>query len=153
MKNKNLIIGLGVLAVAGIGYYMWKKKSETKSGACGCSGADGEDTNDYSNAQAGGGKSRKVCDCKEGYLMTISPNGAKSWAKDNTGKLITCECSKALVKGGTSSLANTGYSNAQAGGTKTKFCCSKVDGNGNCVSWTEVNYMKPCSNPKKATFA
>ena len=91
MKNKNLIIGLGVLAVAGIGYYMWKKKSETKSGACGCSGADGEDTNDYSNAQAGG--------------------------------------------------------------TKTKFCCSKVDGNGNCVSWTEVNYMKPCSNPKKATFA
>jgi hypothetical protein len=30
MKNKGLFIGLGVLAVAGIGYYIWKKKSETK---------------------------------------------------------------------------------------------------------------------------
>lgn len=26
MKNKNLYIGLGVLAVAGIGFYMWRKK-------------------------------------------------------------------------------------------------------------------------------
>ena len=30
MKNKGLFIGLGVLAVAGIVYYIWKKKSETK---------------------------------------------------------------------------------------------------------------------------
>ena len=43
MNKKTILIGLGVLAVAGIGYYMWKKKSETKSGACGCSGADGEE--------------------------------------------------------------------------------------------------------------
>ena len=57
MKNKNLIIGLGVLAVAGIGYYMWKKKSENKSGADG----------DYSNAQAASGSNKrkgiKICNC------------------------------------------------------------------------------------------
>lgn len=44
MKNNNLYIGLGVLAVAGIGFYMWKKKqgedseetkAETKSNARG----------------------------------------------------------------------------------------------------------------------
>jgi LPXTG-motif cell wall-anchored protein len=28
MNNKTMLIGLGVLAVAGIGYYMWKKKQE-----------------------------------------------------------------------------------------------------------------------------
>ena len=31
MVNKKVIIGLGVLAVAGIGYYMWKNKKSTKS--------------------------------------------------------------------------------------------------------------------------
>jgi hypothetical protein len=28
MENRKLYIGLGVLAVAGIGYYMWKKNNE-----------------------------------------------------------------------------------------------------------------------------
>lgn len=31
MVNKKVIIGLGVLAVAGIGYYMWKNKKSTES--------------------------------------------------------------------------------------------------------------------------
>jgi len=31
MKNKNLYIGLGILAVAGIGFYMWKKKQGESS--------------------------------------------------------------------------------------------------------------------------
>jgi hypothetical protein len=63
MNKKTMLIGLGVLAVAGIGYYMWKKKSETKSGACGCSGADGEDDS-YSNVIKGGRpKGTKKCDC------------------------------------------------------------------------------------------
>ena len=31
MNKKTILIGLGVLAVAGIGYYMWKKKSEKTS--------------------------------------------------------------------------------------------------------------------------
>jgi hypothetical protein len=44
MNKKTIFIGLGVLAVAGIGYYMWKKKNETTSGACGCSAANGEDS-------------------------------------------------------------------------------------------------------------
>jgi hypothetical protein len=30
MNKKTILIGLGVLAVAGIGYYMWKKKSDTE---------------------------------------------------------------------------------------------------------------------------
>jgi hypothetical protein len=38
MNKKTMLIGLGVLAVAGIGYYMWKKKNETTSAA-----ANGED--------------------------------------------------------------------------------------------------------------
>jgi|GEM_PF-2898606 hypothetical protein len=34
--KKNLLIGLGAVAVAGIGYYLWKKsKGETKSNAAG----------------------------------------------------------------------------------------------------------------------
>jgi len=55
MNKKTILIGLGVLAVAGIGYYMWKKKNETTSGACGCSAADGEDEEESSNATAGVG--------------------------------------------------------------------------------------------------
>jgi hypothetical protein len=31
MENKKLYIGLGILAVAGIGYYMWKNKKSEKS--------------------------------------------------------------------------------------------------------------------------
>ena len=31
MKNKNLYIGLGVLAVAGVAFYMWKKKQGESS--------------------------------------------------------------------------------------------------------------------------
>lgn len=31
MENKKMYIGLGILAVAGIGYYMWKNKKSTKS--------------------------------------------------------------------------------------------------------------------------
>ncbi len=45
MENKKLYIGLGVLAVAGIAYYMWKKN-------------EGEET---SNITAGGGQ--KKCPC------------------------------------------------------------------------------------------
>jgi hypothetical protein len=34
MENKKLYIGLGILAVAGIAYYMWNKnKTENKSDA------------------------------------------------------------------------------------------------------------------------
>jgi hypothetical protein len=41
MNKKTILIGLGVLAVAGIGYYMWKKKNETTSGADESSNATG----------------------------------------------------------------------------------------------------------------
>ena len=43
MNKKTMLIGLAVLAVAGIGYYMWKKKNETTSDACGCE--ENEDSN------------------------------------------------------------------------------------------------------------
>ncbi len=38
MENKKLYIGLGVLAIAGIGYYMWKKNKpeEQKSNITAC---------------------------------------------------------------------------------------------------------------------
>ncbi len=52
MENKKIIIGLGVLAFAGIGYYMWKKnKSENKSNASGCDCGCGccDDKEDVSN--------------------------------------------------------------------------------------------------------
>lgn len=50
MENKKLYIGLGVLAVAGIGYYMWKKNEEKevksnftscRKGTCPFTRADG----------------------------------------------------------------------------------------------------------------
>jgi hypothetical protein len=66
MNKKTIFIGLGVLAVAGIGYYMWKKKNETTSGACGCSAADGEDEDESSNATAGAGKTDTRC--PKGYV-------------------------------------------------------------------------------------
>ena len=78
MNKKTILIGLGVLAVAGIGYYMWKK-SETKSGASGC----GCGCEEKSNAQAGGNK----CDCFNGIL---TDSMGKVLKKD--GKNITCKC-------------------------------------------------------------
>ena len=53
MNKKTMLIGLGVLAVAGIGYYMWKKKSETS--------ADGEEKSNARGAR--GNKGLKKCDC------------------------------------------------------------------------------------------
>ncbi len=52
MENKKIIIGLGVLAFAGIGYYMWKKnKPENTSSASGCDCGCGccDDKEDVSN--------------------------------------------------------------------------------------------------------
>jgi hypothetical protein len=51
MNKKTILISLGVLAVAGIGYYMWKKKSETTSGE-----------EEKSNAR--GNKGLKKCSCQ-----------------------------------------------------------------------------------------
>jgi hypothetical protein len=50
MNNKNLMIGLGVLAVAGIAYYMYKKPKTTTD----------EKTSKFSNAR--GGCSPILCD-------------------------------------------------------------------------------------------
>ena len=78
MNKKTILIGLGVLAVAGIGYYMWKKKNETTSGACGCSGADGKtDTGTRTNSVI----------CFNGIL---TDSMGKVLKKD--GKNITCKC-------------------------------------------------------------
>jgi hypothetical protein len=65
MKNKNLLIGLGILAVAGIGYYMWKKKSETSS-------FDGEE---YSNARAKGKTTTKT---RAGTRRILCPSDSPS---------------------------------------------------------------------------
>jgi hypothetical protein len=47
--NKNLMIGLGVLAVAGIAYYMYKKP---KTGSnVGTKSAEGETSSKFSNAK------------------------------------------------------------------------------------------------------
>jgi len=93
MNKKTILIGLGVLAVAGIGYYMWNKNQSTTtskfSGACGCSGADGSDE-DSSSITAGG----KACDCQQGYMYNYDANGkATSWVKDRNNKNVACTCS------------------------------------------------------------
>jgi hypothetical protein len=72
MNKKTMLIGLGVLAVAGIGYYMWKKKNETTSGACGCSSADGEEEETNSGCE---------CGCEE----TTSNAKGDTWAWGGTG--------------------------------------------------------------------
>jgi len=80
MNKKTILIGLGVLAVAGIGYYMWKKKNETTSGASGC----GCGCEEKSNAQAGGNK----CDCFNGILT----DSMGKVLKDKQGNNRTCKC-------------------------------------------------------------
>jgi hypothetical protein len=90
MNKKTILIGLGVLAVAGIGYYMWKKKSETTSGACGCSSADGEEeeTNGEEESTDEEEKSNAVSyanayvkspysPCRLGYYETTGQSGTK----------------------------------------------------------------------------
>lgn len=99
MNKKTILIGLGVLAVAGIGYYMWKKKSETKSGACGCSGADGSDE-DSSSFVKGDGTDRW-----ENCYLTLRDNDVSK--EDATRR---CNAATSVRKRGTN------YSNAQAGG-------------------------------------
>jgi hypothetical protein len=82
MNKKTMLISLGALAVAGIGYYMWKKKNETTSGACGCSGADGEEDEgceeeksnavSYANAYV-----KSYSPCRLGYYETTGQSGTK----------------------------------------------------------------------------
>jgi hypothetical protein len=77
MNKKTILIGLGVLAVAGIGYYMWKKKSETTSGA-----------EEKSNAKGGDWAWTESGKCPYGYtLITSGPD--KGWCKKNGGGAIT----------------------------------------------------------------
>ena len=64
MNKKTILIGLGVLAVAGIGYYMWKKKNKTTSAA-----ANGEDE---SNAA---GKSIQVPKALQAYWNKLGNVG------------------------------------------------------------------------------
>ena len=58
MKNRGLFIGLGVLAVAGIAYYIWKrKKPETKSSANGEDESNAVGSGIYSATKGSFGKS------------------------------------------------------------------------------------------------
>jgi hypothetical protein len=102
MNKKTMLIGLGVLAVAGIGYYMWKKKNETTSGASGCGcGCEEEES---SNATA---YTDKELDCIYSKL-----NGGSSM--DEAKKA----CVKAIkvIKRNTSLLSADG---SKVGGKKT----------------------------------
>ena len=71
--NKKTLIGLAVLAVAGIGYYMWKKKNETTSGACGCSSADGEEVQSQFTWE----------DIKRWSKQAMKPHGLEGFNGDN----------------------------------------------------------------------
>jgi LPXTG-motif cell wall-anchored protein len=84
MNNKTMLIGLGVLAVAGIGYYMWKKKNETTSNAQG-------DWVYASDSGTGG--------CPRGYTkITSGPNAG--WCKKDGGGAISNPMGGGKGKGG-----------------------------------------------------
>ena len=84
MENKKIIIGLGVLAFAGIGYYMWKKnKSENKSNASGCDCGCGccDDKEDVSNVISEDGN------CIRHYMKSgLSVDEAR--AKCSSGRVV-----------------------------------------------------------------
>jgi hypothetical protein len=117
MNKKTMLIGLGVLAVAGIGYYMWKKKNETKLGACGCSGADGQDegyvagweNEPKSDYTAGWEKDKETPKpCADGYNATLDP------IKGTICTLPPKNITRPLT---------TNYSNATSGGKKKTNRC------------------------------
>jgi hypothetical protein len=84
MKNKTIFIGLGILAVAGLGFYLWnKRKGETKSSADG----------DYSESEssANGSKSYNPLPSPSSDKVTIDKikNSIKVLGKDaKINKLI-----------------------------------------------------------------
>jgi hypothetical protein len=104
MNKKTILIGLGVLAVAGIGYYMWKKKNETTSGAsgcgCGCEEKSADADGEYSNYVEG---SQLYNDCV--------------YAKLEKGGISIADAKKACLAASVRKT-ETNYSNAQAGGNK-----------------------------------
>lgn len=83
MKNKTIFIGLGILAVAGIGFYLWNKSKGDKT-----SSADG----DYSeNESSANGKSYNPLPSQSSDKVTIDKikNSIKLLGKDaKINKLI-----------------------------------------------------------------
>jgi hypothetical protein len=93
MNKKTMLIGLGVLAVAGIGYYMWKKKNETTSDADG-----------YSSVISGDKCSCTSCEITDQAGNTNVYNKECNSVQANIGwKTITqekdCPCPSPFVKG------------------------------------------------------
>jgi hypothetical protein len=105
MVNKKVIIGLGVLAVAGIGYYMWtKNKPENKSEFLGFKTKKRETNSNPTNVVLGG---TPVCVTTCEY--TNKSNGSVSvWAggcnptKANQGWTTITRCSG----GGSNTIMN-----------------------------------------------
>lgn len=99
MENKKLIIGLGILAVAGIGYYIWKNKKSAKSrvsnsdvksvtppSEMGATNTDENSESDFTGIR----KTRPCCikevngkclETKEVYYRTPCPNPIKAEAR------------------------------------------------------------------------
>jgi hypothetical protein len=85
MVNKKVIIGLGVLVVAGIGYYMWKnKKPETTSKASGCDCDCNDEEEEESNVIGRRGIRKKVISSnKEVPMCTYTYN-----YRNESGELV-----------------------------------------------------------------
>lgn len=98
MKNKKLIIGLGILAVAGIGYYIWQKKNKDSF-----SKFEGEES---SNAT---GRKTKLCcvketngvcnELKEVYYTVPCPNPKRGASARTIPMPSTGVCPKGYMKG------------------------------------------------------
>ena len=97
MNKKTMLIGLGVLAVAGIGYYMWKKKNETTSGACGCSGADGEEYSYFKAKPTGSAGQGKQWCCVEYNSNYAPPNDCNQWQSKSSCGARTVGIGKKLT--------------------------------------------------------
>ena len=98
-----MLIGLGVLAVAGIGYYMWKKKNETTSGADG-----------YSSVISGDKCSCTSCERTDPFNGSVSvyngracnsPQANNGWITITQEK--DCPCPSGFVRGQRTTKAAT----------------------------------------------
>ena len=93
MKNKNLLIGLGILAIAGFGYYMWSnKKSSAEEESESFTGV--RKTKSCCVKEANG----KCLETKEVYYRTPCPNPKKAEAR-TIPMPLTGVCPKGYMKG------------------------------------------------------
>lgn len=150
MDNKKLYIGLGVLAVAGIGFYLWKKKQGESSETEEKANAIGRRTLGVSRGNLGGGivaiaDPAKLCCCagttdSKGWCNNPSTRCCPDIAGQPAPLPTNVGFSGAIGRFGNVGLSTNVIQNTVSCAIKERDCYKAGCGQG-----------KYCSNPKPAT--